>query len=64
MQFNKSLADLPSTECNDFVILSFFEKPILFNERKSKIDLVNIDGIFLLKVLWVIIKANLVLKLC
>ena len=51
MQFNKRLVDLPSTEYNDFVILSFFEKPILFNERKSKIDLVNIDGILLLKVL-------------
>ena len=46
------------------MVLSFFGflKNSLFDERKSEMDLVNIDGIFLLKLLWVIIKATLVLK--
>ena len=56
------LTDLPQSECNGFIIFCFSEKQGLFNERKSKLDLVNIDGIFFFKVLWVIIKATLVLK--
>ena len=41
------------------MILSSFG---FFNVRKSKIDVVNANGVFLLKVLWVIIKVTLVLK--
>ena len=44
------------------MIFCFSEKQSLFNEIKGNMDPVNTDGICLLKVPWVIMKATLALK--